>query len=213
MSAFGTSVGSESPLASDTLELKMRGSAVGTLDSLFKIYLTSGNQDYIGEPVSQLEHMQQAAWLARRAGASDALVLGAFFHDIGHLAAPDDAPRMDALGVLEHERVGADLLRDSGLGGAVADLVELHVQAKRYLCFARPAYAAALSEASRGTLAFQGGPMTGPEAAAFESHPCFADTLKLRAWDEAAKEKGGQGLSLDTLRELAETYRREHGSH
>lgn len=129
---------------------------MATLDALFEIYTAAGDQDYIGEPISQLEHMQQAAWLARRAGASDALVLGAFFHDLGHLAAPEDAPRMDALGVLEHERIGAELLRACGLGGAVAELVELHVQAKRYLCFARPTYEARLSEASRGTLEFQG---------------------------------------------------------
>ena len=183
-----------------------------TLESLFEIYAQEGQQDYIGEPVSQLEHMQQAAWLARRAGASDALVLGAFFHDIGHLAAPAGAPRMDHLGVLEHERLGADLLRACGLGGEVAELVELHVQAKRYLCFARPGYADRLSEASLGTLAFQGGVMDHEEAAAFEQHPRFRDILRLRAWDEAAKVEGGEGLSLDVLRELAEDYRRDYGA-
>lgn len=183
------------------------------LDTLFELYVAEGDQDYIGEPISQLEHMQQAACLARRAAASDALVLGAFFHDVGHLAVPDDAPHMDGLGVLNHERLGAQLLRSCGLGGAVAELVELHVQAKRYLCFARPAYRERLSEASRGTLAFQGGAMSAEEAAAFESHPRFTDLLRLRAWDEAAKEPGGAGLPLHTLRELAEDYRRRHGAH
>jgi predicted HD phosphohydrolase len=115
---------------------------------------------------------------------------------------------MDGLGVVDHERLGAELLRECGLGGKVADLVELHVQAKRYLCQARPAYAAKLSPASKGTLAFQGGPMTPDEARDFEAHPLFAEILRLRAWDEAAKVPDGQGLSVEELADMARNHKR-----
>ena len=121
-----------------------------SLDSLFAVYQEAGHADYIGECVSQREHMQQAAWLARKAGADDALILGAFFHDIGHLVAPESAPQMEGLGVLDHELIGAQRLREWGFPDRVADLVELHVQAKRYLCFSKPGYAQTLSQASLG---------------------------------------------------------------
>jgi len=175
-----------------------------SLEALFSVYQEAGHADYIGEPVSQLEHMQQAAWLARQAGADDGLILGAFFHDIGHLVAPDGAPQMEDLGVLNHEQVGAERLRECGFSGRVADLVELHVQAKRYLCFSRTGYAQKLSAASRGTLAFQGGAMSAEEAKEFEQHPLFEDILRLRAWDEAAKVANGQGMELAELRSIAE---------
>lgn len=55
--------------------------------------------------------------------------------------------------------------------------------------------------------------MKAEEASAFEAHPRFEDILRLRAWDEAAKVEGGEGLDLDTVRALAETYRRQHGAH
>jgi predicted HD phosphohydrolase len=62
------------------------------------------------------------------------------------------------------------------------------VQAKRYLAAKKPAYHERLSEASRGTLRFQGGPMSAAEVAAFEADPLFAAKVRLRSWDEAAKE-------------------------
>ena len=37
------------------------------LEDLFELYDRAGDADYIGEPISQLEHMQQAAWLAQQA--------------------------------------------------------------------------------------------------------------------------------------------------
>jgi predicted HD phosphohydrolase len=55
------------------------------VDEIFSMYERHGNADYIGEPVSQLEHMCQAAELAEEEGYDDEVVLAAFFHDIGHL--------------------------------------------------------------------------------------------------------------------------------
>lgn len=57
------------------------------VDEVFALYEIYGDEDYIGEPVSQLEHMSQAAALAVQEGYDDEVILAAFFHDIGHLCA------------------------------------------------------------------------------------------------------------------------------
>ena len=173
------------------------------LEALFALYESGGEQDYIGEPVTQLAHMQQAAFLAKSAGADDALVLAAFFHDIGHLCAQADAPQMDGLGVIEHEHIGAAHLKSLGFSDRVTEGVASHVAAKRYLCCRKPGYYAKLSEASKGTLEFQGGPMSEEEALAFEAHPHHKDFLRLRAWDEAAKKRDGAILTLDEIKAMA----------
>ncbi|MEC7983843.1 MAG: HD domain-containing protein [Myxococcota bacterium] len=177
---------------------------------IFQLIRLKGKQDYIGEPVSQIEHMQQAAYFAQVSQARVPLILGAFFHDIGHLCAPDTAAQMDGLGVLRHEVIGADYLRERGLRGDVADLVELHVQAKRYLCFAQKGYYERLSSASRGTLNFQGGKMDETDARRFEAHPLFRDVLRLRVWDEKAKIVDGPVVSLSKLESWTEEYYEEN---
>jgi len=171
---------------------------------LFDLYQTRGHADYIGEPVSQLEHMWQAAALAEAAGADDEVVLAAFFHDLGHLCAVDaDLPSMDGFGAVNHEKLGADYLRARGFSARVARLVESHVQAKRYLTYKYPSYRQQLSEASQATLVFQGGVMSAAEAAAFEQDPDMDEILQLRQWDEQAKAANQPVGSLDHLLALA----------
>ncbi|CAD5203196.1 hypothetical protein [Pseudomonas sp. FEN] len=65
------------------------------LDEVFGLYRQFGDADYIGEPVSQLEHMSQAARLALAEGFDDEVVLAAFFHDIGHICPPGAQPAGD----------------------------------------------------------------------------------------------------------------------
>jgi predicted HD phosphohydrolase len=150
----------------------------------------SAEQDYIGEGVSQLDHALQAAHLAWDVGAPDHEVLAALLHDIGHLCAATEVPRMDDLGVLRHEAIGADQLEELGFGPSVTHLVRSHVAAKRYLVARRPDYAKRLSEASRGTLAHQGGPMSAEACALLEADRDFQAILRVRSWDEAAKVPG-----------------------
>jgi len=146
--------------------------------------------DYIGEGVSQLEHALQAASLARAAGAPDSEILAALLHDVGHLCAGPDAPSMDGLGVVRHESIGAAYLESLGMDPRIAELVRGHVDAKRYLVGADPRYAARLSDASRETLRHQGGAMSDREQRAFEALPRHRALLRVRCWDEAAKEPG-----------------------
>ena len=165
---------------------------------LAQLFAQSGHDAYVGEPVTQLEHALQCAHLAEQAGADTETVVAAFLHDIGHLLPPAPATGesaktptapgyMDGYGTVDHEKLAADFLREQGFSEKVAQLIENHVNAKRYLLFKNPNYLAHLSEASVKTLAFQGGPMGPGQALAFETNPYFRDILQLRSWDEQAK--------------------------
>jgi phosphonate degradation associated HDIG domain protein len=158
------------------------------VEQVFALYEKYGAADYIGEPVSQLEHMCQAAQLAEQAGSSEEVILAAFFHDIGHLCEMEGQASMQGYGVQDHEKWGGIYLQRNGFSDTLIRLVGSHVAAKRYLTYKNPAYYAQLSEASKQTLAFQGGPMTEAEAAAFEADPLFAEMVRLRTWDDKAKE-------------------------
>ena len=169
---------------------------------VFGLYERFGDSDYIGEPVSQIEHMSQAAQCALAEGFDDEVVLAAFFHDIGHICS-EDAENMGGFGVVSHERLGADYLRSAGFSERVARLVEYHVQAKRYLTLREPGYYERLSEASRRTLEYQGGVMTQTEAEAFEKDPLCAVSLRMRHWDEQAKERHVPVIDLAVLKDKA----------
>ena len=175
-----------------------------SVTEIFDLYDRFGDNDYIGEPVSQLEHMSQSAQLAIQEGYDDEVVLAAFFHDIGHICVKKNPENnMGGYGVRSHEKIGADYLREKGFPERMAKLVENHVQAKRYLTLKYPAYLNNLSEASKRTLEFQGGIMTPTEAEAFENDPLFELSIKMRQWDELAKEKNIPVLKLDDLKERA----------
>ncbi|HMI62477.1 MAG TPA: HD domain-containing protein [Puia sp.] len=157
-------------------------------DEIMKLYEGYGGAEYAGEKVSQLEHMAQAAQLAEEQGYEEEVILAAFLHDIGHISeAAKGDNEMDGFGIKDHEELGAEFLREKGFSKKVVRLVESHVEAKRYLTIKDPSYYAQLSEASKRTLDFQGGPMTEEEAAAFEQYPLFRLIIQMRKWDELAK--------------------------
>ena len=174
------------------------------VNEVFSLYEKYGDEDYIGEPVSQLEHMSQAAMLAEEEGYDDEVVLAAFFHDIGHLCAEEgEAESMNGLGNVNHEELGADYLLERGFSERVAGLVQGHVIAKRYLTYKYPEYYNKLSDASKATLEFQGGRMTGEEAEAFEANPDADLIIRLRYWDDKAKEMNVPVNNIHYLKEMA----------
>lgn len=177
------------------------------LDLIFGLYEQFGQEDYIGEPVSQIEHMCQSAQLAESQGYDEEVILAAFFHDIGHLFSHlGQKESMGGFGVKRHELLGAEFLRKLGFSEKIAQLVENHVQAKRYLTFAYPEYFEKLSEASRETLRHQGGPMSQSEAENFEKDPLFDISLKMRTWDEEAKLENIPLPDLASFREIASRH-------
>ncbi len=174
------------------------------VDEVFALYERFGDEDYIGEPVSQLEHMSQAAALANAEGYDDEVVLAAFFHDIGHLCADaSEAGSMDGMGNIDHEKLGADYLLVRGFSARLAALVQGHVIAKRYLTYKYPEYYNKLSPASKVTLEFQGGVMTAAEAAAFELDKNSELIIRLRYWDDQAKETNTPVDNISYLKSIA----------
>ena len=172
-------------------------------DEIIQLYVLYGGNEYSGEKVSQLEHMVQAAQLARAQGYDDEVVLAAFLHDIGHIAENlTEDIAMEKFGIRDHESLGASFLADRGFSHRVTRLVASHVAAKRYLTLRDKTYYEQLSEASKRTLEFQGGPMIENEADMLEEDPLFSEIIQMRRWDEAAKQEHQPVPSMDIFRQL-----------
>jgi putative nucleotidyltransferase with HDIG domain len=175
--------------------------AEASLSQVFNILLEGEKSEYIGETISQLEHALQCAQIALDAQSSDELIIAALLHDIGHLQAPAEAKRMDEFGIDHHHRLAGAFLRDLGFSEEVAQLVEGHVEAKRFLVAQKPKYFEELSHASQETLKRQGGPMSDEEATRFQKNPLFKLMLKLRVCDDQAKIPGKKVPELGFYRE------------
>lgn len=184
--------------------LEPKTSPEEVVEEVFHLYRQFGDDDYIGEPVSQLEHMSQSAALAKKEGYDDEVVLASFFHDIGHLcSAGTETESMDGFGNMNHEELGAAYLLNKGFSARVAKLVKSHVVAKRYLTFKYPEYYEKLSPASRATLQFQGGRMSAEEATAFEDDIDKELIIRFRYWDDEAKLTDVPVDNIDQLKSMA----------
>lgn len=165
--------------------------AIQIADEIMSMYSEHGDEEYAGEKVSQLEHMAQAAQLAKQQAFDEEVVLAAFLHDLGHICeAAQGDNEMDGYGIKSHEKIAARYLAEKGFSKKVTRLVQSHVDAKRYLTCRHPEYYEQLSDASKKTLEYQGGKMTNGEAAAFEKDPLFDMIIQMRKWDEQAKVEG-----------------------
>jgi [1-hydroxy-2-(trimethylamino)ethyl]phosphonate dioxygenase len=172
---------------------------MSVVDEICQLFATRGHDAYVGEPVSQLEHALQAAYHAQQAGATDALVVAALLHDVGHLVhkLPEDAA--DHGVDTRHEKLGQAWLARH-CGPEVTEPIRLHVAAKRYLCATDEQYQAQLSAASIQSLALQGGPFNADERRQFEQNPWYRDSVTLRRWDDRAKVPGMDVPGLDHYR-------------
>ncbi|NQW79774.1 MAG: HD domain-containing protein [Polaromonas sp.] len=161
-----------------------------TLSSAEIIHLfeTRATSQYGREAVSQLEHALQCAQLAEQAGETDATVVAALLHDLGHLIAAkkeersDDAQQRDDL----HQYIAIPFLRGL-LPDSVLEPIRLHVDAKRYLCGSVPTYWDSLSPASKRSLELQGGAYSEAELAIFIAQPYAEQAVRLRRYDDLAK--------------------------
>ncbi|MFN3299970.1 MAG: HD domain-containing protein [Sediminibacterium sp.] len=157
-------------------------------EEVIHLLLSNGGSEYIGEPVTKLEHMVQSAEIAAEKGLAEDLIIAALLHDIGHICEPTTTLNdMGGLGLQDHEILGATYLHARGFSEKVVQSVAMHVPAKRYLCFKFPEYLSLLSSASLKTLDIQGGPMSQKEAEFFEQNPYMNDILAIRRIDEEAK--------------------------
>ncbi|MEU9865357.1 phosphonate degradation HD-domain oxygenase [Streptomyces sp. NPDC047971] len=172
------------------------------LDILAALFDGEGSAAYLGEAVTQAQHMLQAGALAETAGAPPHLIAAALLHDVGHFRGTVTGRDLMEHGTdNRHSHTGADWL-GQWFGPEVTEPVRLHVAAKRYLCAVEPGYADLLSEASVHTLAVQGGPMTDAQARAFAAHPGAGDAVAVRRWDEQAKDPDLPTPDFDHFRSL-----------
>lgn len=70
-----------------------------------------------------------------------------------------------------------------------------------------------LSEASRQTLIWQGGPMNEAETAAFREQPYFHDIIQVRIWDEEAKDPDVALLPIGYFRGLIHQHVSNHSNY
>lgn len=162
-----------------------------TLDELTALLERRGESQYGKEAVSQLAHALQCAHLAEQAGETPATIVASLLHDVGHLIAAEREARDEPADGRDdlHQFIALPFLR--GLfPDAVLEPIRLHVDAKRYLCQAEPAYWASLSPASRHSLELQGGIFSLGEAAAFLAQPFAQEAVRLRRYDDLAKTAG-----------------------
>jgi gamma-butyrobetaine dioxygenase len=180
-------------------------SRVGThqpiVDHLLDLIATMAEHSY-GERVDMLQHSLQTAACARAAGRSDALVLAALLHDVGHVVGND---RAGAWGLPDHAEVGARYLQQ-WLPAEVVEPVRRHVAAKRYLVTTDPAYRGLLSEASIESLREQGGPFSDEEALAFAVERFADEAVALRRHDDDGKVDGLDVARLADYRELLTSF-------
>ncbi|PIW27428.1 MAG: metal-dependent phosphohydrolase [Rhodospirillales bacterium CG15_BIG_FIL_POST_REV_8_21_14_020_66_15] len=173
------------------------------LSQSLDIYVQLGTRPYT-EVVSQLEHALQCAWLAERESGDRELIAAAFLHDIGHLMHKFGQEAADRGIDDKHEAIARGWVARH-FTARVAQAVGLHVEAKRYLCAARPGYFETLSPASVKSLELQGGPMNADEVSAFEALPDYADAVRVREWDDRAKTAGLETPGIDHFRPYLES--------
>lgn len=158
-----------------------------SLDDIDHLFSLHGARQYSGEPVSQLQHALQTAWLAEQAGAGDELVAACLLHDLGHML--NDKGESPSLRGIDdcHQYFALPFLR--GLfAERVLNPIKLHVDAKRYLCQVDPGYWAALSDDSKRSLQLQGGIYSTDACATFIAQSGADDAVELRRWDDQAKQ-------------------------
>lgn len=158
-----------------------------TLEEIELQFALHGGRQYSGEPVTQLEHALQTAWLAEQADADDELVTACLLHDLGHML-NDQGETPSLRGVDDvHQYFALPFLRGV-FSERVLDAIKLHVDAKRYLCHVNAGYWTALSDDSKRSLRLQGGIYNAGECAVFIAQSGATAAVELRQWDDQAKQ-------------------------
>lgn len=174
---------------------------------LLSVYAGRATRRYGLSEINQLQHALQAAAHAEADGSAPATVLAALLHDVGHMI-HDLGEDPAALGVDDvHEELGAQWLAGR-FRPEVVEPVRLHVAAKRYLCATEPDYFGKLSPDSVRSLRLQGGPMSADEVAAFRRLPHYEEAVRLRRYDEAAKDPRASTPDFDHFLRHVEACRR-----
>lgn len=172
-------------------------------EELTAIFSGGISAEYLGEDVKLVEHMLQCGDLAIENGASDAMVVAALLHDIGHLLIESSVADYENAVDAHHDEVGAAWVA-ARFPLSVSEPVRLHVAAKQYLVATEPEYLARLSAASQKTLQMQGGVFSEAEANEFIQQPYARDGVTLRIWDDEGKIRNKPTRSLAEFKSYVE---------
>ncbi len=150
------------------------------------------------EAVDEWDHAMQTAARAIEDGADDELVLAAALHDIGH------SPLLGGPHVTDHSDLAGAWITPR-FGDRVGWLAAAHVAAKRYLAATHPGYPGGLSATSAVSLADQGGADIDRD---FVAHQWHRDALRLRRYDDAAKDPNASGAPVAVVLDIAQRLAR-----
>ena len=142
---------------------------------------------YIGEGLTISEHMIQTAMLAEKNKCSDDLICASLLHDYGHFVIENPNQLVSDKIDGRHEIIGANYLKNF-FHNKIIEPILLHVEAKKYLARNKKYYNN-LSHASKISLKLQGGIMNEIDAKKFEQNKNYENAIKLRRFDEGAKQK------------------------
>ena len=165
------------------------------------IFNFSNNKSlYIGENLTISEHMIQAAMLAEKNKSSDDLICSSLLHDYGHFVIEDPNQLVNDKVDGKHEIIGANYLKNY-FHNKIIEPILLHVEAKKYLSREKK-YFNSLSDASKISLKLQGGVMNDLDAKKFENNKNYKNAIKLRKFDEGAKQKNIKIKKIEDYKEL-----------
>lgn len=166
------------------------------ITTILNCFNSRGSEQYGREAVTQLQHALQCATWAESARESQTLIAACLLHDIGHLLhdlGEDAAER----GIDDRHEYRALPFLKQYFPLAVTEPIRLHVNAKRYLCATQSEYWDSLSPASKLSLELQGGIFSEAEATTFINQPYAKDAVKLRIWDDLAKDPAKHAHGLE----------------
>jgi [1-hydroxy-2-(trimethylamino)ethyl]phosphonate dioxygenase len=155
---------------------------------------------YIGEDLTMSDHMIQTAMLAEKNKCSDDLICSSLLHDYGHFVIKNPNQLVDDELDGKHEIIGANYLK-SFFHHNIIEPILLHVKAKKYLARNKK-YFNNLSDASRISLKLQGGIMSDFDAKKFELNKNYENAIKLRRFDEGAKQKNMKIKKIEDYKDL-----------
>lgn len=158
--------------------------ALGELQSLhvlISLWQEQSAQHHFDSDLSLCRHSLQCARLAEVERASEAMIVAALFHEVGHLA-----PLSSKGAMVDHGAVGATVLAP-WLLPLVTEPIRLQWPAIRYLCTVDPAYWASMSPGLRQACEEQGGTLAPNQVARFESTRFAPQAVQLCRWHQRAR--------------------------
>jgi predicted HD phosphohydrolase len=144
--------------------------------------------------------MIQTAMLAEKNKCSDDLICSSLLHDYGHFVIEDPNQLVSDKIDGKHEVIGANYLKKFFHQNIIEPIL-LHVEAKKYLARNKK-YFNNLSDASKISLKVQGGEMSDLEAKKFEQKKNYKNAIKLRRFDEGAKQKNIKIKMIEDYKDL-----------